>query len=118
MSDEKVQALIRTHVQRYSEIDILDIYKLLHQAVFGPGHAIKSVKPAREWLERESEILQPAPVHPLLENIHPDQAIVRVHLRPYLAMKGSLSKLLDAFVESSKTVQGDAKTMDAWWKIF
>ncbi len=118
MSNEPIAALILTHVQRYAEIDILDIYKLLHQAVFGPGHAVKNVKPAREWLERESEILQPGPVQPLLENIHPQQALVRVHLRPYLALKGSLGKLLDGFVESSKTVHGDTKTMAAWWKIF
>src|SRR5262249_12436793 len=115
MSDEAVAALILTHVQRYADIDILDVYKLLHQAVFGPGHAVKNVKPAREWLERESEILQPAPAHPLLENIHPDQGIVRVHLRPYLAVKGSLEKLLEGFVESSKAVHGDAKIMIAWW---
>src|SRR4051812_2895056 len=107
MSDEQVAALILTHVQRYAEIDILDIYKLLHQAVFGPGHAVKNAKPAREWLERETQILQPGPVQLLLENIHPDQALVRLHLRPYLAMKGSLGKLLDSFVESSKSVHGD-----------
>jgi hypothetical protein len=59
MTDEKVAALIRIHIQRYPAIDILDIYKLLHQAVFGPGHAITAVKAAREWLERETETLAP-----------------------------------------------------------
>jgi len=119
MPDDKVQALILTHMQRYSEIDILDVYKLLHQAVFGPGHAIKSIKPAREWLEREAEILQPGPVdQPLVENIHPEQMIVRVHLRPYLAAGGNLGRLLDAFVQSSAAVNGDLSTMAAWWDIF
>jgi len=40
-ASDKLAALITRHVQRYPEIDILDVYKLLHQAVFGPGHAIK-----------------------------------------------------------------------------
>src|SRR5258708_12981546 len=119
MADENVEVLIRTHIQRYSEIDILDIYKLLHQAIFGPGHAIKSIKPAREWLEREAAILEPGPPdQPLVENIHPEQQIVRVHLRPYLAVGGSLGRLLDAFVQSSAAVNGNPDTMAAWWNTF
>ena len=121
MADEKVEALINTHVQRYPEIDILDVYKLLHQAIFGPGHAIaggKARKSAQEWLERESELLEPATAGPLIESIHPDGAVVRVHLRPYLAARGTLNKLLDAFLESSRLVSGDLATMAAWWAIF
>ncbi len=98
--------IITTHVQRYPEIDVLDVYKLLHQAVFGPGSVIKSQKAAREWLERESEILQPVAAEPLLESVHPEGSIVRLHLRPYLVLNGKLNKLLDTFVQSSKAVNG------------
>ncbi len=121
MAGEKVSALIDTHVQRYPEIDILDVYKLLHQAVFGPGHALtgaKARKSAQEWLERESELLKPASAGPLVENIHPDSALVRVHLRPYLAAHGQLNRLQEAFLESSKLSMGDLATMAAWWAIF
>src|SRR3977135_1923629 len=73
MADEKkVAALISAHVQRYPEIDVSDVYKLLHQAILGPGHAIKNQKAAREWLERESELFAPNTEEPLIENIHPD----------------------------------------------
>ena len=121
MAAEKVAALIQAHVQRYPEIDILDVYKLLHQAVFGPGHAIvnqKNQKSAREWLERESDLLKPTLDEPLVENIHPDSALVRLHLRPYLAANGKLNKLFDAFVQSSKAVTGDPATLAAWWATF
>lgn len=118
MPAEKVAALIQTHVQRYPGIEILDVYKLLHQAVFGPGHAIKSQRAAREWLERESELLTPDPAKPLVESVHPDGAIVRVHLQPYLAARGSLKALLDGFIQSSKVVAGDLAKMALWWSIF
>jgi hypothetical protein len=121
MTGEKVAALIDVHVQRYPELDILDVYKLLHQAVFGSGHAIageKARKAAREWLERESELLQPAPAGPLIEDIHPDGALVRLHLRPYLAAHGQLNGLHDAFLESSRLAMGDPATIAAWWAIF
>ncbi len=119
--DGKVSALIHTHIQRYPEMEILDVYKLLHQAVFGPGHALttkKSAQGAREWIERECEILQPHAGDPLVEQIHPDRAVVRVHLRPYLTAKGKLDKLADGLIESSRIIIGDEQTMAAWWAIF
>jgi hypothetical protein len=118
MSDEAVAALIRTHVKRYPTIEIQDVYKLLHQAVFGPGHAITNQRATRDWLERESELLIPVYDEALLENIHPQGQIVRVHLRPYLAARGNLEKLLDGYIRSSAVVQGDIATMAAWWDIF
>lgn len=118
MAGEKIAELIQTHTRRYPEMEILDVYKLLHQAVFGPGHAIKNQKAAREWLERESELFVPNTDDPLIENIHPDGQIVRVHLRPYIGLHGSLGKLLDAFVQSSKVINGDMETMAAWWALF
>lgn len=115
--DDKVAALIRTHLHRYKEIEIKDIYRLLHQAVFGSGHPITAVKSEREWLERESEIAVPDPKAHLLENIHPEGKLVRLHLRPYLSAKGDLKKLLDAFIASSKSIKGEVSTMEAYWRI-
>ena len=118
ITDDKVTALIHTHIERYAEFDLLDVYKLLHQAVFGPGHAIPNQKAAREWLERESSLLTIDAVQPLVEVVHPANEIVRLHLRPYLAAKGNLGKLLDAFVQSAKLVSGSTDTMAQWWAIF
>lgn len=118
MSEERIVALIRAHLERYPQAQIADVYKLLHQGVFGPGHSVASKKAAREWLEHEAGQQTPAAEELLLESIHPDGLIVRVHLRPYLALGGSLSALLDAFVRSAEQVQGDARTMARWWGLF
>jgi hypothetical protein len=118
MSGEAIAGLIRTHVNRYPAIDILDVYKLLHQAVFGPGHAITNQRATREWLERESELLVPSYDEAILENIHPQGQIVRVHLRPYLAVRGNLEKLLDGYIRSAAAVQGNIETMTAAWNVF
>lgn len=118
MTDEKVEALIQRHIQRYAQIDILDIYKLLHQAVFGPGHPITNRKAAHEWLEKQRDILQPAPDQPLLESVHPEDTVVRLHLRPYLELNGNLKKLLDSSIESSKVIVGNLETMASLWKVF
>lgn len=118
MSEERVVALIRTHLARYPQMQLADIYKLLHQAAFGPGHLIASKKAAREWLEHEAGRVSPSAESPLVENVHPDAQIVRLHLRPYLALGGGLKPLLEAFVRSAEQVSGDAQQMAAWWQVF
>jgi hypothetical protein len=118
--DDKLLALIRVHAGRYKELEVMDVYRLLHQATFGVGHSVRSEKAEREWLERESETLTAvkSDTSTVLESIHPDGQLVRLHLRPYLNAKGDLKKLLAAFVESSKAVQGSAATMEQYWAAF
>lgn len=118
MSHDQIVALIHTHLARYSEAGVADVYKLLHQATFGPGHLIASQKAAREILEQECEQLAPARDQALVENIHPQGAIVRVHLRPYLAYRSRVDWLLDAMVRSAEDVQGDPAIMAARWQVF
>ncbi|MCZ7538484.1 MAG: hypothetical protein M5U29_00870 [Anaerolineae bacterium] len=118
MSEERLVALIRTHLARYPQMQIADIYKLLHQAAFGPGHLVASKKAAREWLEHEAGRISPSAEEALLESAHPDAQIVRLHLRPYLAAGGGLKPLLEAFVRSAEQVRGDARQMAAWWQVF
>ncbi|MCL4239530.1 MAG: hypothetical protein KJ047_14920 [Anaerolineae bacterium] len=118
MSEERLVALIRTHLARYPQMQIADIYKLLHQAAFGPGHLIASKKAAREWLEHEAGRVSPSAEGPLLESVHPDEQIVRLYLRPYLATGGNLKSLLEAFVRSAEQVRGDAQQLAAWWRVF
>lgn len=118
MSDEKISTLIQTHLARYPKSEMMDVYKLLHQATFGPGHAIASKKAAREWLEQEVALLVPPSQEPLIENIHPDGQIVRLYLRPYLAQGGKVNVLLDAFVRSAEQVRPDASLMAQRWQVF
>ncbi len=117
MIDERVAALVQTHVQRYPELDIADVYKLLHQGVFGPGHSIPNRKAAREWLEQEAKGQMPG-AGLLVESVHPEHEIVRLHLRPYLAANGDLGGLLEAYIKSGEAVQGSPSLMATWWETF
>ncbi len=118
MSEEPIARLIRIHLARYPEMGIADVYKLLYQACFGPGHLIPSRKKAQEWLELEAGQQTANAGEPLVESVHPEGAIVRLHLRPYLAHTGDLKALLAAFVRSAEQVQGSPQTMARWWGVF
>jgi len=119
--NDPIRNLIAAHLTRYPKLDIVDVYKLLHQGVFGPGHAIKYPKQTREWLERESELAVAAvtdAASPMLESVHPEGSVVRLHLRPYLTARGDLNKLLNAFIDSSKAVEGKPEMLADWWGQF
>ena len=118
MSEDCVVALIETHLGRYPEAEIADVYKLLHQGVFGPGRLIPNKKLAREWLEHEAARVTPDRMLPLVEQIHPGGAIVRFHMRPYLAYREAVRPLLDAFVQSAQVVVGDPAVLATWWRVF
>lgn len=116
MNDDAVITLIRRHLHRYPESHFRDVYKLLHQAAFGPGHAIRDKAKVLEWIERDLEI-EPATGVPFVESIHPADAMVRVHLHPYAAHGGSLRKLGDAFTRSANATTGAPEAMARWWAV-
>ena len=96
-----VNQLLSQHIARYPRMQLDDIYKLLHQAALGPGHAVKDAAAASAWLEKEAAELGPGPVEQDRDVISPDGKLARVHLRPWLSAGRSLDELNRAFVETA-----------------
>lgn len=91
-----------------------DIYKLLHQGVFGPGHAVDDRTSAARVLDEEVAALGPAPVdEPLCQPLGGPIPMARIHLRPYIAAGLDPAALVDAFVASAAGRTGTAEDMDA-----
>jgi len=89
-----------------------DLYKFLHQAVFGPGHAIPNREAAAAWMEREIENLGPPLERELpCEALGGEPPLVRVNLRPFISKGGDPDLLLDAFVSSANTDRGSPRRM-------
>lgn len=93
--------LLGQHLQRYPRMALADIYKLLHQAAMGPGHAVHSAAAARKALDEETTGLGDGPTEPLVDPISPDGRLARVHLRPYVASGKDLRALAGAFVDTA-----------------
>ncbi len=96
-----VRQLLSSHLERYPAMQLDDIYKLLHQAALGPGHAVKDAAIARARLEKEAVDLGPGPLEPEKDVISPDARLSRVHLRSWLRAGRSLDDLSSAFVETA-----------------
>lgn len=98
-----VNQLLSAHLARYPAMQLDDIYKLLHQAALGPGHALDNPAAARKRLDEEIAALGEAPPELLQDVISPDGRLGRVHLRSYLASGGSADALHRAFVETANS---------------
>ncbi|HWA11618.1 MAG TPA: hypothetical protein VHA15_00850 [Burkholderiales bacterium] len=93
--------LLSQHLARYPRMQLEDVYKLLHQAALGPGHAVEDAAAVRERLEAEAASLRGGFEDPARDIISPDGKLARVHLRPWIASGGSLDRLGEAFVATA-----------------
>ncbi|HZP86920.1 MAG TPA: hypothetical protein VFB54_08855 [Burkholderiales bacterium] len=96
--------LLGQHLQRYPQMALADIYKLLHQAAMGPGHSISDPDNARSALLDECETMGPGPSEPLVDSISPDGRLARVHLRPYIAQGRDPQLLSEALLRTADTI--------------
>ena len=98
-----INELLSAHLGRYPAMQLADVYKLLHQAALGPGHAMDNPAAARKRLDEELEALGEGPNEVLQDVISPDGKLARIHLRPFLAAGGDAGALHRAFVGTANS---------------
>jgi len=87
-----------------------DIYKLIHQSLFGPGHIIQNEDSARSYLLREMASLGSSlPGERLYDEL--GGGIIRVNLRPFRDSNGSTEELLRAMIETANANAGTPEAM-------
>jgi hypothetical protein len=114
-----LSAVLAWHLRLYPLMRAQDIYKLVHQGVFGPGHITASAAAARRALTTECRSpnaecrMQNAAGEDAVEPIDPENRLVRVNLRPLLGQGGNSGTewLAKAMVESGRAVKGDPEQM-------
>jgi hypothetical protein len=95
-----------------------DLYKFLHQAVFGPGHAISNRQAVADWMEGEvADLGPPIEGEPACEALGGEPSLVRVNLRSFMARGGDPERLVDAFVSSANGTDGTVRRMEVVLKL-
>lgn len=104
--------ILEWHWRRYPLLGAADVYKLIHQSVFGPGHIVASPAAALANLWAEIGRLEPgnAPETVDTEPLDPVGQFIRVNLLPLVGNSEKISQLGEALVQSS-WVQGTALAM-------
>lgn len=111
------ESILRSHLTRYPDMQIQDVYKLALQAAMGSEHAAADPESAHKWIEREIAGMGDGPSEPVVDPISPDGEIVRVHLRPYVLSGGSIEKLVEAFIRTAREQRGDTALLENYWAI-
>lgn len=109
--------ILQNHLIRYPQMQLQDLYKLLHQAALGSEHAVRDPEAVRNWMTRELAAMGDGPDDPLLDPLSPDGKIVRVHLRPYVRAGGDPEVLLQAFLRTAREWRGECKKLLVWGAV-
>lgn len=104
---DAIRAIIADQLARHPEAEPADLYKLLHQASMGSEHAMTDTAGVRAYLTRELATMGDGSAEPMVDTIAPGGAIVRIHLRPWVAAGRSTDSLLAAFIATAEAVRGD-----------
>lgn len=102
--------ILEWHWRRYPLLVAPDIYKLLHQGVFGPGHIVTSAGQARAFLAEEVASLSIEQLDDTsdTEPLDPEGTFIRVNLVPLAGGVDIIDRLAAALVESSYYKGSDA----------
>lgn len=101
---------------RYPAMEAQDWYKLIHQSVFGAGHAIQNVEAAHDWLIREWDDLGPVSNEPLVEILGPDSIYARINLRPYKSAGGRSDELFQVFLQTANQGAEPGDGFERYWQ--
>lgn len=106
--------LINYHLSMHGGVGLRDIYKLIHQSVFGPEHFAEG---AMEGVIAEESLTPPLETEePLVEPISLDGTVCRVNLRTARRMGVAPSLVAEAMRESSKGFSGERSEMSRQWE--
>lgn len=98
--ESDLEQQLSAQLRRYPKLQAQDLYKLLHQSFFGPGHMVSDREAALAYLKKEVAGM-PSASGALLREPLLGARFERVHLRAYLAEGGELEALADRFVEAA-----------------
>jgi hypothetical protein len=106
-----LDGILRSHFLRYPNMQVADLYKLLHQAALGSEHAVGDEQVARVSLEKELLEMGTGPADPLIDPLSPDGKIRRVHLRSYIQAGKNPETLLQAFIHTANEWHGSPEKL-------
>jgi hypothetical protein len=108
------QHIVLEHARRYPAWLAPDLYKLIHQAAMGSGHAVGEHQEARARLEQELTSLGDGPDEPLLDPISPGGKLLRLHLRPFSRLGLPPEALLEAFLTTANRFTGQERVLKTY----
>lgn len=110
----RVQRIAEAQIRRHPDLEVADLYKLMHQAAMGSEHAMTDTAGVRAWMTHELATMGEGKEEPMIDTIAPGGAVVRVHLRPWVAAGRSTDSLVAAFMKTAETFAADTARLSEY----
>ncbi|MEO0068082.1 MAG: hypothetical protein ABIK23_02990 [candidate division WOR-3 bacterium] len=95
--------ILNWHLSHYPLLQAEDIYKLLYQSVYGPGHLLTLPGEIKERLEQEIARVRFNSRVPETEPLDPEGLLIRVNLAPIAHSQEKQRLLLEALIQTCRT---------------
>lgn len=109
------QEVVKAQFQRYPQMQVQDLYKLVYQAAMGNIHLGIEPSVLKNYLIGEMEKIEASDNEPLVEEIAGD-GMVRVNLRPFKANDGDPIKLFEAMMQTADSFHPRKEKLNEYWK--
>ena len=111
---QSLTELINYHLRVHDGVELRDIYKLLHQSIFGPEHLGEGV--SKESIAEEMDEANAGLEEPLLEPISVDGDVCRVNLRAAKSLGIAPALIERAIRESATKFNGRTARLSQLWR--
>lgn len=111
----EMEKIIMWHMQRYPQMEVEDLYKLVYQSAMGISHFISNPEKAREYLNWEMSHLKDGEDIDLSEPLSPDGVMIRVNLYKYKQGGGEADDLFEAMMKSAENHQPSIEKIEKYW---
>ena len=117
-SQTEILNLVVSHIHRYPELEVRDVYKLLYQGAMGQEHLMNDAPRFEQRLTEEFESVSGNDNAPLWENLRPDGEIVRLNLAPYKIRNGNPGTLYTLCLWTASSFKGNSEDLKMSWETF
>ena len=109
--------IIQDQLRRHQGFQVDDLYKMIYQTTYGGEHFLHDKTKARKMLQEEWENTERIPKgESLLEIIDPRGEIMRVNLRIFKKVGGTVRQIFDLFVRSAREFEEDRERLVQYWE--
>jgi len=110
--------LVISHLNRYPDMEVQDVYTLIYQGAMGAGYYSADGDGFEERLVEEFEETKEDEKKPLWETIRPDGELVRVNMSALKARGGQPQALSTLCLWTASIFQGDEQDLMDGWTTF
>jgi hypothetical protein len=115
--EERAEKLVSRHLEKYPQMRIADVYKLLYQACMGAEHALSDRESLEKWLSQEWDSIEANENECLYDDLSLHHPIYRINLRAAKVKDITSPQILDEFIRLGNEFPRNPEVLTNSWDL-